>query len=166
MSEEEFSQQNDVEQAVRQETRSLWRRNMLRFVVGLIILVVIVVVIGAIAYSSYRSSRGKPIKVGVYPGVQQITDEVIYAGYDHQQYLSGDPIEQIEAFYNNRNGLKCERQYDYRQEPALYLFTSCIVDRSSLNMTQYTKVVIQPAMDDAGNPTGQVVIDVQRHWEE
>jgi hypothetical protein len=45
-----------------------------------------------------------------------------------------------------------------------HLYTRCQIDRSWLGMTQYTTVVIQPGVDEAGSPTGEIVIDVQRYW--
>jgi hypothetical protein len=33
-----------------------------------------------------------------------------------------------------------------------------------MGMTQYTTIVIQPVYDQDQNPTGQVIIDIQRHW--
>ncbi|MBN2305351.1 MAG: hypothetical protein JXQ72_12775 [Anaerolineae bacterium] len=160
MSENQYAGQDDEVVG-----RALWQRTMVRLVIGLVIIAVIAIVIGGIVYLSYRSSRGEPIKVKVYPGAQEISNEKISDGYDHQQYVSTDPVEQIEVFYGSQDDMNCTRQYDYSRDPAEYQFTSCIIDKSSLDMTQYTSVVIQPVHDESGNLTGQVVIDVKRYWE-
>lgn len=151
--------------------RGFWQSRVVRIVLGLLVLGVLVVVVALVAVLSYRESRNKPLKVGTYPGAQMVSEERLYDGYDHQQYVSTDPVEKIEEFFDRQDDMKCQRQYaSVTERPGEellregYLYTSCVIDHSTLGITQYTKVVIQPQQDGAGNLTGQVVIDVQRHW--
>jgi len=66
----------------------------------------------------------------------------------------------------------CEPQYRVveqmpgQKEPRKegHIFTRCQIDHSGWGMTQYTTIVIQPVYDQNQNPTGQVTIDIQRHW--
>lgn len=146
-------------------SRPLLQRRTVRIMLMLAIVVTVVVVVGVVAYLLFRSSRGEPIDVGVYPGSTLVAEEVIYDGYDHYQYLSTDPVIEIEAFFDDQDDMDCERQYDYNQDPAEHLFTTCLIDRSASDMTQFTKVIIQPVRDDENALTGQVLIDVQRQWE-
>ncbi|MBN1679123.1 MAG: hypothetical protein JW966_02445 [Anaerolineae bacterium] len=150
--------------------RGLFQSNLIRLVLVLLIVGVVLVVVGVVGYMQYRSSRDKPLKVDTYPGAQLVGNEVLYDGYDHQQYVSSDPIDTIEQFYAKQD-MDCEPQYATiverpGEEPVRegYLYTRCLRDRSSLGMTQYTTVVLQPEQDEAGNATGQVVIDVRRYW--
>jgi hypothetical protein len=165
------SKQDQVEPPVEPLGGFAWGKLLIRGVLALFVIGIVGAVIGVIAFLSYRSSRDKPLEVKVYPGAVMVNDEVIYDGYDHQQYLTSDPIESVEAFYDGQDDMECERQYQRVQQiegedPIRegYLFTSCIIDHSGLGMTQYTKVVLQPRYDDAGGATGEVIIDVQRYW--
>ena len=151
--------------------RGLLQSPVLRFVLALFVLVVVIIVGVVIVFLSYRVSRDKPLKVKPYPGAVVVLDEKVFDGFDHQQYMSMDSMEQIEAFYDQQKGVGCERQYQSvverpGEEPLRegHIFTRCQIDRSGYGMTQYTTIVIEPAYDEAGNPAGQVIIDVQRHW--
>jgi hypothetical protein len=149
----------------------LWQSRVVRIVLGLVVIGVIVIIAAVIGLLMYRESRNKPLDVDVYPGVQQVSDERLYDGHDHQQYVSTDPVDEIEAFYADQDDMECKRQYQtYVERPGEeplkegYLYTRCLIDHSTLGMTQYTTVVIQPVTDESGQATGQVVIDVQRFW--
>lgn len=148
-----------------------WRKWIIRGVLVLFMLGIMAVIVGVIAFFSYRSSRDKPLEVRAYPGAELVNDEVIYDGYDHQQYTTTDTVEAVEEFYNDQDDMECERQYQRVSEQTGtdtlregYLYTSCMIDHSGFGITQYTQVVIQPRYDDDGNVTGDVIIDVRRHW--
>jgi len=164
MSEEPVSNKNHTD-------RTLMQSTMVRLALAVAVIGIVLVVVGVIAFFSYRANRNKPLEVKVYPGAALVNEERLYDGFDHQQYVSTDPFEEIEAFYDRQDDMECERQYRVvedrpGQEPLKedVLFTRCQIDHSGLGMTQYTSVVIQPAFDDNQNPTGQIIIDVQRHW--
>ncbi len=151
--------------------RGLLQSPVLRFVLALFVIIVVIIVGVIVVFLSYRASRDKPLKVKVYPGAVIVLDEKMFDGFDHQQYMSLDSLDQIEAFYDGQKGVSCERQYQTvterpGEEPLRegHIFTRCQIDRSGYGMTQYTTIVIQPARDEAGNSLGQVIIDVQRHW--
>jgi hypothetical protein len=147
------------------QEKPFWKRNIVRIALVVLALVIVIVVVGVITFLSYRSSRTEPLAVKVYPGARLVVDEAISVGFDHQQYVAADSLENVDAHYDRQKDVNCERQYDYGQDPPQHLFSSCIIDHSWMNMTQYTRVIIQPLVDEAGQPTGEVIIDVQRHWE-
>jgi hypothetical protein len=153
------------------EPRGLLQSRIVQVALVLIVVAVVLIVVGVIYFLSNRASRNKPLSVALYPGARQVSSEVLYDGHDHQQYVATDSIEQIEAFYGKQDDMKCERQYRTvqerpGQEPLKegHLYTRCQIDHSWLGITQYTTVVIQPGIDEGGNPTGEIVIDVQRYW--
>lgn len=152
-------------------TRSRSRISVVRLLVLAVGLGVIAAVIAAVAYYAYRESRDGPLQVKVYPGATQTINETVREGYDHQRYVTTDSLEKIEQFYAGQDGMACEPQYaQIIEQPGAdpikegYLYTRCIKDRSSLNMTQYTVILLQPVVDGSGSPTGEIVIDVERHW--
>ncbi len=154
-----------------QADRSLMQSPMIRLALGVVIVGIVLIVAGVVTFFSYRASRDKPLKVKTYPGAVLVNAETVSAGFDHQQYVSDDPFEDIEQFYAGQNDMVCERQYRVveerpGQDPLKQdvLFTRCQIDHSGLGVTQYTSIVIQPVRDADQVPSGQVVIDVQRHW--
>lgn len=164
MSEEPVSNDKPTDRTLKQST-------MVRLALAIAVIGVVLVVVGVIAFFSYRANRNKPLEVDVYPGATLVNDERLYDGFDHQQYVSTDSFDEIEAFYDRQDDMDCERQYRVveerpEQEPLKedVLYTRCQIDHSGLGMTQYTSIVIQPVFDDGQNPTGQIMIDVQRHW--
>lgn len=150
----------------------LLQSRIVQMTLALSALLVVVALVAGGVYWYMRSSRDKPLELDTYPGAQLVNDEVIRPGHDHQQYIATDPIEQIETFYDDQDGVTCQRQYgEVREDPETgelireqHLFTVCDIDRSWLDMTQYTTVTIQPTYDDADQPTDHIVIDVQRRW--
>ncbi len=131
------------------------------------------IVLAMVIVLALRASRNKPLKVIVYPAAQLVNHEVLYDGFDHLQYVTGDPFEQVEAFYLTRKEMDCERLYrtvEERpgQEPLRegHYATRCQVDRSAYGITQFATVLIQPVYDADERPTGQVIVDVQRYWGE
>lgn len=146
---------------------------------GIVRLTLAVVVLGALvivgtlaALYLYRQSRNKPLDVKIYPGAQMITEEVVYDGLDHHQYVTDAPFADVEAFYGAQKDIMCEPQYTMVQERdgttyrEGHLSTTCRIDRSGFGVSQYAIITIQPILDDAGNPTDQVMIDITRHWGE
>jgi hypothetical protein len=144
------------------EERTVLQSKVVRLALGLLIVGVIIIVAGVIIYLAYRSSRNKPLEVDVYPGAQQVSSEVL-EGFDHQQYQSSDSIEKIEKFYTDQD-MDCEQQFQTINGQAQHLDTRCVIDHSFLDISQYTRVIIQPQVDEAGNATGTVIIDVRRYW--
>jgi hypothetical protein len=152
--------------------RGFFQSTVVRLTLVVVAVVVVLVVAGVVAVYLYRSSRDKPLKVAIYPGATLVNSEKINDGFDHQQYTSTDPFEEIEQFYMSRKGMVCEPQYSVvEQVPGQtelrkegHVFTRCQLDHSGWGMTQYTMIVIQPVYDQDQNPTGQVTIDIQRHW--
>ncbi|MEW6577656.1 MAG: hypothetical protein AB1435_00515 [Chloroflexota bacterium] len=146
-----------------------------RLVRAVLIAVVVVVVLAAIAVAAVlalRTSRDKPLDVAIYPGARLVNHETLYDGFDHLQYYTDDPFADVEAFYLEREGMDCVRQYrtvEERpgQEPLRegHLSTRCQEDRSGYGITQVATVLIQPVYLDE-QPTDQVVIDIQRYWGE
>jgi len=145
-----------------------------RLVRTVLIAVVVVVVLAAIAVAvllALRASRDKPLDVAIYPGARLVNHETLYDGFDHLQYTSDEPFAAVEAFYLEREDMDCVRQYrtvEERpgQEPLRegHLSTRCQADRSGYGITQVATVLIQPVYDANEQPTGQVVIDIQRYW--
>lgn len=151
----------------RQRGRSV-RLVLMGIAVFLALIVVAVLIVLAL-----RASRDKPLDVPVYPAAQLVNREVLYDGFDHLQYVTGDPFEQVEVFYLGRDGMDCERLYRVveerpGQEPLRegHYATRCQVDRSAYGITQFATVLIQPVYDADERPTGQVIVDVQRYWGE
>ena len=137
--------------------RSWLRRNLLRIVAVVVIVVVLAVVIAMVAYLSYRDSRSEPLKVDVYPDAEQIVDEPIRPGQDHQQYTVPATFELVAQFYEDQDDLDCERLTESETNLPV---GRCIVDRSSGGMTQYTLVTFKEVGD------GSILIDVRRFWED
>lgn len=138
-----------------------------------VVVVVVLAVIAAAAVLALRASRDKPLDVAIYPGARLVNHETLYDGFDHLQYSSDDPFAAVEAFYFEREDMDCVRQYrtvEERpgQEPLRegHLSTRCQADRSGYGITQVATVLIQPVYDANEQPTGQVVIDIQRYWGE
>ena len=157
--------QSESHRAVLPESR------LVRAVLGLFGLVAVVAVVGAIALLLMRSSRNKPLEVEMVPGARQVAGEVLSDHADHQQYISTAPIDEIVAAFARQDDVVCHDQYarvvDQPDGEPLregYLYTSCLLDRSWLDMTQYNEITIQPQVDEGGQPTGEVLIDVRRHW--
>jgi hypothetical protein len=148
------------------------RSTVAHLTLAVVAVVVVLVVAAMIAVYLYRSSRNKPLEVAIYPGATLVNSETVYRGFDHQQYTSSDPFDKIEQFYAARKDITCEPQYSVvEQVPGQtaprkegHIFTRCQIDHSGWGMTQYTTIVIQPVYDENQNLTGQVTIDVQRHW--
>lgn len=164
---------NVSEQSVsRPENKRFFQSTIVRLTLVAVVIVVVLAVAAVIGVYLYRSSRDKPLEVPIYPGATLVNSEKLYDGFDHQQYTSTDPFEKIEQFYADRKGMTCEPQYSLvEQVPAQteprkegHIFTRCQIDHSGLGMTQYTTIMIQPVYDQDQNPTGQVTIDIQRHW--
>ena len=152
--------------------RGFFQSTIVRLTLVVVAAVIVLVVAAVIAAYLYRSSRDKPLEVEIYPGAALVNSEKLYDGFDHQQYTSTDPFEQIERFYAAQKDMVCEPQYRVveqmpgQKEPRKegHIFTRCQIDHSGWGMTQYTTIVIQPVYDQNQNPTGQVTIDIQRHW--
>jgi hypothetical protein len=154
------------------EERGFFQSAVVRLTLVVVAIVIVLVVAIVIVVYLYRSSRDKPLKVAIYPGATLVNSERVNDGFDHQQYTSTDSLEKIEQFYMDRKGMVCEPQYSVveqvpgQSEPLKegHIFTRCQIDHSGMGMTQYTTIVIQPVYDQDQNPTGQVIIDIQRHW--
>ncbi len=150
----------------------LLQSGMVRFTLGAVALVALVVVGVLVWLYLYRQSRDKPLDIAVFPGAQMITQETVYDGLDHRQYVTDAPFAEVEAFYGAQEGVMCEPQYTMVQERdgTIYreghLSTTCRIDRSGFGVSQYAIITIQPILDDDGNPTDQVMIDITRHWGE
>jgi len=148
--------------------RGLFESTMVRLALALLALAAVLIIVGVIYFLINRANRNKPLEVDSYPGATQVSSEVLSEGFDHQQYKSADPIEKIEQFFRGQE-MECTPQYrtviEQPGQPPVkegHLYTTCVLDRSGWGVTQYTKVQI----DDGGNPTGQIIIDVQRQWGE
>jgi hypothetical protein len=160
------------ESVSRPEDKGFFQSTIVRLTLVAVAIVVVLVTAAVIGAYLYRSSRNKPLQVPIYPGATLVNSEKVYDGFEHDQYMSADPFEEIEQFYADRKGMACEPQYSVveqvpgQTEPRKegHIFTRCQIDHSALGMTQYTTIMIQPVYDQEQNPTGQVTIDIQRHW--
>jgi len=155
-----------------EESGGLLQSGMVRFTL-VVMVVVALLVVGVLAWLYlYRQSRDKPLDVAIYPNAQMITEEIVYDGLDHHQYVTDAPFAEVEAFYDAQEGIMCEPQYTTVQERdgttyrEGHLSTTCRIDRSGFGVSQYAIITIQPILDDAGNPTERVMIDITRHWGE
>lgn len=148
----------------------LGRRSVRLVLIAVAALLALIAVI-VVAVLALRDSRDKPLEVVIYPAAQLINHERLYDGFDHLQYVTGDPFEQVEAFYLARKEMDCKRLYRVveerpGQEPLRegHYATRCQVDRSAYGITQFATVMIQPVYDQDGRPMNQVIVDVQRYW--
>ncbi len=155
-----------------EKSGGLLQSGIVRFTL-LAVVVVALLVVGTLAgLYLYRQSRNKPLDVKIYPGAQMITQETVYDGLDHRQFLTDAPFTDVETFYDALDGMQCEPQYTVVQEHdgttyrEGHLSTTCSIDRSGFGISQFATVTIQPVLDEAGNPTEQVMIDITRHWGE
>ncbi len=146
---------------------------LVRLVLIAVVLFMVLVAVVVVVVLGLRASRDKPLEVAIYPGARLVNHETVYEGFDHLQYYSDDPFAAVEAFYFERDGMVCVRQYRTvqerpGQEPLRegHLSTRCQVDRSGYGITQVATVLIQPAYDANEQPTDQIVIDIQRYWGE
>jgi hypothetical protein len=152
------------------QEREMMQSTVVRAALALLALGVVLVVVGLISYFAYRASRNQPLDVKIYAGAEEVMSGSPGEGEDHRRYVSNDPVEEIEAFYNRQDDMTCQRQYSVVQsQPGQetrregYLYTRCIVDHSWMDITQYAVVTIQPVVEN-DVPTGQVVIDIERFW--
>jgi len=138
--------------------------------IGLAVIVLLLVV-GLIAFFSYRANRNKPLGIKSYPNAQ-IIEQQPPSGKDYRfrRYLSTDPVESIEQFYEKQDDMSCSRQYStVIEQPGQetiregHVFTRCRIDKSWLDITQYVIVTIYPGNTEA-NPNPENVIDVERDW--
>ncbi len=121
---------------------------------------VLAIVAGIIAYVAFRSSRSMPLAVPIYPDARQIGSAVLGTGHDRLRYASPSPAEEIGAFYNREIG--CQRFDNSAPSPDQPAFEyRCVADGSSLFITQYTRVTVQPGV---GEYAGQTLIDMDRVW--
>lgn len=148
------------------------RFNAVRIALGVAALVVVLVVAAVAGYFYARWSRSQPLDLDVFPGAVKTIDEEVAGGQDHQQYAVVAPVSEVEHFYT-RQDLTCQPQYasvstgesgDLVREG--YLYTRCLADRSLLGFTQYSVILIQPQYDPAQASSGEVVVDVQRYWDD
>jgi len=167
----------------------VWQRKFVRIVVGRFVLGVVLVGAAIIAFVAYRGSRNKPIELEQYPGSQKVSSEKLSDTQDHAQYVSTDSLDKIMKFYADDQEMDCTRQQQvmvldetlYSQNPECPTLDTlvaggapvpcvtvpvyvCLVDRSTLDKTQYAKVTLLPGSDTSGLPTGQVFIDIRREW--
>ncbi len=151
--------------------RALPESRLVRIALGIFGLVVAAAVIGGIAFALMRSSRNKPLEVEIVPGARQVGSEVLSDHADHQQYISTAPVAEIVAAFAEQDDMVCHDQYarvtgqaDGEALREGYLYTTCLLDRSWLDMTQYNEITIQPQYDESGQATGEVLIDIRRYW--
>ncbi len=144
---------------------------LVRIALGVAGLAAIAAVVGVIAFVLMRASRNKPLEIDLPPGARQVGGEALSDHADHQQYVSSASLDQIVAAFERQDDMVCHDQYarviDQPDGEPLregYLYTTCLIDRSWLDMTQYNEITIQPQYDDNGQPTGEVLIDVRRYW--
>jgi len=144
---------------------------LVRIALGVFGLVLVAAVVAGIAFVLMRASRNKPLEIDMVPGARQVGSEVLSDHSDHYQYVSTSPIEEIVAAFARQDDMVCHDQYarvvDQPDGEPLregYLYTTCLVDRSWLDMTQYNEITIQPQYDADGQATGEVLIDVRRFW--
>jgi hypothetical protein len=144
---------------------------LVRIALGVFGLVLVAAVVAGIAFVLMRAGRNEPLEIEMVPGAQRIANEVLTDHSDHQQYVSTAPVEEIVAAFARQDDMVCHDQYvrvvDQPDGEPLregYLYTSCLIDRSWLDMTQYNEITIQPQYDADGQATGEVLIDVRRYW--
>lgn len=178
MSEQEEYQELPASENVPMDTepagRGLLGSLMVRVTLGLVILVVVIVGVGAIVFSSMRSSRNKPLNIKTYPGATFVKEEKLSDGFGHhdrRQYSTTATLEEIEQFYDRQKDMECKRYNGtlisgsgQQSEAEGHVFTSCKADHSGWGVTQYATVLIQPVYDDSLNPTGEVLVQIERYW--
>lgn len=151
--------------------RGFFQSTLVRVTLALVLIGIIAVVVAVVALYSYRSSRNKPLAVDIYPGAERVLTEEVYDGFDHQRYMVTASLDEVDQFYTGQDDMECERQYGtvterLGEEPLRegHNSTRCVIDRSGWGVSQFTTVIIQPDVDANGVASGQIVIDVQRHW--
>ncbi len=174
MSEQEEYQEQPIPQHSEPAGRGLLNSLMVRVTLGLVILVVVIVVVVAVVFSSMRSSRNKPLKVKVFPGATFVDEEKLNDGFgnhDRQQYTTTATLDEIEQFYDRQKDMSCKRysgtvvnDSGEQTQAEGHVFTNCKVDHSGWGITQYATVLIQPVYDEGLNPTGDVLIQIERYW--
>lgn len=137
------------------------RRPVIRLaliLVGVVVLAIIVLVIG---YFAFQSSRNMPLSVPVYSDAQQIGSVVIDTGHDRLRYTSSSPADEIGQFYQREIG-ECQRiENSNPTEDTPPFHWRCAADASSLFVSQFTIVTIQPGV---GEYAGLTLIDIERRW--
>lgn len=178
MSEQEEYQELPVHENVPPDEepagRGLFESLLVRVTLGLVVLVVVIGVVGAIVFYSMRSSRNKPLNVKVFPGATLIEEQQLDDGFDHHDrrlYSSMATLEEVEAFYDKQKGVSCKPYTGSIVDGSGAIiqaeghnFSRCEIDHSGWGVDQYTTILIQAMYDDAGNPTSQVAIEIQRYW--
>lgn len=142
-----------------------------RIALGLLAVVIVAAIGAAAVYTYARWSRSQPPDVARYPGAQEVAAEMLAVGRDRRQYAVVAAVAEVEAFYEGQDDMACSRQFAAQEDGAggegagRHVATHCLLDRSLLGFTQYATVVIRPTYDPAQEPSGEVVIDVQRYWD-
>ena len=143
-----------TKEQARRRNPILWLA-LIALVVGILIIVAVI-----IGYMAFRSSRSMPLSVPIYPDAQQVGDAVLGTGHDRLRYVSSSPAEEVGEYYNREIG--CTRLDNSEAGPDMPAFQyTCLADGSSLFVTQYTTVIVQPGV---GEYAGQTVIDMERVW--
>jgi hypothetical protein len=139
------------------------RRSSIVLRIGLIVAAIgiVMLVIGIISYSAFRSSRSAPLEVAIYPDAELIASAPMGEGHDRLRYVSSSPAEEVAAFYA-REMEHCVWLDNTVVAPSLPAFSQrCSTDQSSIFITQYTIVTVQPGV---GENLGQTLIDIERVW--
>lgn len=135
---------------------------------------------GVVLFFLDRASHQVPLEVEPYPGAT-LWSEVPRSKASRSVYyqVTGATAEEVAQYYqgkmnelNGGGGETCVRvpsvgnfaEYD-RGDPnvAPYQF-SCMFDRSGFQITQYTRVNIQPGIAST-NTQGMIVVEYEQYWQ-
>lgn len=163
----------------------LWDRNgnlsIIRVGTLAAIIGVLFVVVGVVLFSLDRASHQVPLDIDAYPGAtlwyqtptSNTSRSVVYQ-------IKDATADQVAEFYQNKmnafNGAgdtsTCVRlpstgnfvEFDRGQKDVAPYQYSCMFDRSGFQISQYTRVNIQPGI--ASNQTeGMVIVEYEQNWQ-
>ncbi|MBN1963935.1 MAG: hypothetical protein JW910_04780 [Anaerolineae bacterium] len=122
---------------------------------------IVIVIISVVGYWAFRSSRSTPLSVPVYPDAAMVGQEDLGEGQDRLLYSTLAPAEDVAAFYQREVGgcTRIDNPAPAAGEPPFSL--RCVMDASSLFVTQYTTITVQPGV---GVDAGQTLIQIIRVW--
>jgi len=141
---------------------------------------ILLIVIGIVLFLVDRASRQVPLEIEVYPGAslwfeaprstqarqvvyraQGATAEDVVAYYQRKlTEFSGGNIEACVRFPDNGN----YEAYDRGDKTIVPYYYSCMFDRSGFQVSQYTRVNIQPGIE-ANDSLGITIIEYEQYWQ-
>ncbi|MBI1279488.1 MAG: hypothetical protein GC179_15265 [Anaerolineaceae bacterium] len=145
------------------------------------VIIGILVILGGVAFFFIdRASHQRPYEIEPYPGAAVWYTKSLASNARQVVYrVQGVSVDDVAAYYQQKleqieggNADPCLRfpstgnypSYDKGDKSGVPYRYSCMFDRSSFQISQSTRVNIEPGIE-ANNSVGMVVIENEQHWQ-